>query len=256
MRLFDRLRRSSSRMPRGRVARWATALAGVSLLATGAVAVFVATNTTGTAALIAAGLVLVAIATYGDRIQSFEAAGIRVVLNEVAEKLEAAGAAEAAGDLDTANRLRSEAAQLLEAARSVATRYETIRATMGPGWERTERLEELIQQEVRALSGAVSSREAVRELFRAGKDGYRIVAIGMMSANPALADPETIAEAITTPRSAFELYHALRAAEVLARRPLGRDAVRDAVDRALKSDKFTEDSDRGRLAHRVLELLT
>ncbi|NEK87673.1 hypothetical protein GCU60_18195 [Blastococcus saxobsidens] len=255
-----RAQAATARVPHGGLARPALAFAGVALLVTGAVGVFVSTNATGTAALVAAGLALVAIAVYGDRIETVEAAGLKVQLQQAAaSQLVAATEAEAAGDLQGAQRLREQAARLLEAARTVATRYQAIRATQPSSWQRTERLQELIAEESRTLSGAVDSPEAVRELFRAGDEGYRILAIGMMSANPALADPETIADAVSSPRTAFEQFHALRAAEALASRqppPPGVDAVREAVRAASSSDGLgAPDSDRGRLARRVLELL-
>ncbi|RBY97968.1 hypothetical protein DQ237_03485 [Blastococcus sp. TF02-8] len=236
------------------------AAAGVALLVTGAVAVFVSTNATGTGALIAAGLVLVAIASFGDRIETMEGAGLKIQLQQAAaSQLEAATQAEAAGDLQGAQRLRGEAARLLEAARTVATRYETIRASQASSWRRTEELDALVRQESRALSTAFSSPEAVRGLFRAGDDGYRIVALGMMYADPALADPGTVAEAITSSRSAFEQYYALRAAEALAEQkpaPPGTDTLRDAVRSALASEQLRQpDSDRGEVARRVLQLL-
>lgn len=238
----------------------ALALAGMALLTTGAVAVFASTNTTGTAALIAAGLALVAIAVYGDRVETVEAAGIKVSLQQqAASKLVEAEVAEAAGDLDGAERLRGEAARLLEAARSVAMRYETIRATQSSSWQRTEALDQLIKQESRALSGIFTSPAAVRALFRAGDEGNRIVAIAMMAANPSLADPETIAEAITASRSAFEQYYALKAAEAVATRTPGDPRmaeVRTAVRTALASEQLqAADSDRGNVARHVLGLL-
>lgn len=222
-------------------------------MATGAVAVFVSTNTTGTAALIAAGVVLVAIATYGDRIETVEAAGVKVALS----KLAAADRAEAAGDVATADRLRGEAADLLEEARSLATRYKTIRATKASSWERTAQLEALLRQS-HALA-ATYSPKAVRELFRSGDEGNRIIALGMMTANPDLADAEVVAQAVSNSRTAFEQYHALKAAETLANlrpRAEGMALVREALQQMLSSGKFeAAGSDRGNVARRVLDLL-
>jgi hypothetical protein len=155
--------------------------------------------------------------------------------------------------------LRGEAESLLQAARSAASKYETIRRTQGSSWERTERLDELIRHESRALSGIYGSPEAVRGLFASGDEGNRIVAIAMMSTNPSLADPTTIAEAIASSRSAFEQYYALRAAEALAiRRPQGPglEAVRNAVRTVLSSGELSApNSDRGNVARHVLQVL-
>ncbi|MDK3258505.1 hypothetical protein [Blastococcus capsensis] len=237
----------------------ATGIGGAVLLAAGAVAVFVSTNAAGTAALVAAGFALVAIGIYGEQIQTVKAGGLKLQLEEAAaSQLEAAKDADAAGDRDTAARLRGEATRLLEASRSVATRYESIRATEESSSQRRERLKDLVQSEAQALSDVIDSPEAVRELFSAGDEGYRIVAIGMMAAAPALADPETIAKAISAPRTAFEQFHALRAAQSLVDRfprPTGTGQVRDAIRTALSSEQFGRESDRGRLAQQVLEQL-
>ena len=60
-------------------------------------------------------------------------------------------------------------------------------------------------------------------------------------------------------RTAFEQYHALRAAQALANlqpRPAGTEAVVDAVQTMLSSGRFdAAGSDRGNLARHVLSLL-
>lgn len=160
------------------VARGALVAGGASVLVAGAAAFFVSTNATGTAALIAAGVVLIAIAAYGDRIESVEAAGMKFQLTRAAaSQLVAAEKAEAEGNLTEATRLRSEAARLLEAAQSAAASYEQIRATRGPSWERTAQLDALVSQQARDLASAFRTREAVQELFASGKEGNRVLVV-------------------------------------------------------------------------------
>jgi hypothetical protein len=251
-----------SRVPASdHVTRAALVIGGASLLVAGAVAVFVSTNATGTAALIAAGVALIAVAAYGDRIESVEAAGMKFQLTQAAaSQLAAADKAEAEGNLDQATRLRSEAARLLEAAQSAATSYEQIRATRASSWERTAQLESLVNQQARDLASAFPTPEVVRELFASGKEGNRVLAIVMMHVAPELASSDAIAEAITAPRTAFEQYHALVAAEALANfspSPVGLDDVRRAVEAALATGRLDAwDSDRGQVARRVLSKLS
>ena len=113
-------------------------------------------------------------------------------------------------------RLREEATRLLNAAQSVASQYEAVRSASGSSLNRTVQLEALVQ-EARDLTGLVASPDAVEQLFRTGRDGNRILAIVMMQTDPRLASPLVLAEAIGVPRSAFEQYHALRAAEAWRR---------------------------------------
>jgi hypothetical protein len=243
------------------VTRGALVVGGASLLLAGAVAVFVSTNATGTAALVTAGVVLIAIAAYGDRIESVEAGGMKFQLTQAAaSQLVAAEKAEAEGNLNEATRLRSEAAQLLKAAQSAAASYEQIRATHGPSWQRTAQLEALVTQQARDLASAFRTREAVQELFDSGKEGNRVLAIVMMHVAPELASSGAIADAVSSPRTAFEQYHALVAAEALADlfpRPVGLDEVRRAVETALATGRLdAQDSDRGQVARRVLSKLS
>jgi hypothetical protein len=100
----------------------------------------------------------------------------------------------------------------------------------------------------------------VQELFASGKEGNRVLALVMMHVAPELASSDAIAEAIAAPRTAFEQYHALVAAEALANltpRPVGLDDVRRAVEVALATGRFdARDSDRGQVARRVLSKLS
>jgi len=231
-RILGKPRDSSTNSPRpGRLGILVGA-AGAALVATGAVAVFISTNSTGTGALLAAGVLLIAIGVFGDRIESFEAGGVKL---QLAKLLEDAEFAQAAGDFRTARRLRREAAELLEAATSLAQRYVAIRESGQQGEKRTAQLDALIQESSRELSSAFTSKDAVRRLFQLGEEGYRIAALGMMEANPALADSDSIAEAITDPRAPYEQYRALLAANAYAGRlkqPPELEQVREAVKAA------------------------
>ena len=247
--------RAAAQKPMQGAAGFFVAFAGIALLATGAVAVFVSDNTTGTAALVAAGLALVVIATFGDRIESLEGAGLKLQL-AAASQFAAATEAEAAGDVDKAARLRADGRALLETARSIASEYSTIRATEESGWERTARMDDLVRQASPLAKGA--SPTAVRQLFDSGDEGSRVVALGMMATDPALADIDAIQDAIRFSKSAFEQFHALRAAEALAHRhpeTPGLDAIRAAVEEALASRRLGKDASRRHVAQQFLSRL-
>lgn len=231
---------------------------GIAALGAGAVAVFVSTNTVGTGALIAAGLVLTAFGVFGDRIATIEGGGLKLGLEAAAEsRYVAAEAAERAGHLEEAASLRTEADRLLSAAGSVASRYEDVRARVPSSWERTSSLEAILQQ-ARDMAGLAAGPAAVKTLYESGSDGNRVAAIAMMQSRPGLATVSALADAIASPRSAFEQYHALRAAETAVAAALPPDDVQElqaVVHKALTTGTLgARDSDRCRLAERILQM--
>jgi len=243
----------------GAKTRIAAIILGVAVLGSGAVGVFVSTNSVGTAALIAAGLVLVAFGMFGSRIQSIEGAGLKLQLQErAATLLEAAVDADNAGRHEAAEQLRDQAEQLLSAAKGVASQYERVRTLEPASAERTANLEALLQH-ARAMAELAAGPGDVDRLFRTGTEGNRISALAIIQAKPSLADVALINDAVATPRSAFEQYQALRAAEAAAARGLSEDnarSLRTTVGKALfGGDLGAVDSDRCRVAERVLAML-
>jgi hypothetical protein len=171
--------------------------------------VFESSNETGTGALVVAGVALTGFALLGDRIDSIEGAGVKVLLRRADSKFAQADVAERAGRPEDATRLRTEGHQLLSAVHSLGTEYERVRGTHESGAARTQLMEALMSQG-RALAPQVAGPEQVRATFRSGNDGDRISAIAMMQGRPELADLDSLLDAVEHPRSAFEQYQALK----------------------------------------------
>jgi hypothetical protein len=196
---------------------------------------------------------------FANRIQSFEGGGLKVQLGAAAaSKLKAARRAELAGQPDLATKLRDEAQLLISAAQPVASQYEDLRLQETPSWERTAKLERLVEN-AREMASSFAEPRAVEQLFDSGKEGNRIIAIAMMQANPALWSVRVAAEAIEKPKSAFEQYHALRAAQTLvAEHPDSASSIqlRDVIYRGLKGGQFgAQKSARCNLAVHILSMI-
>lgn len=241
-------------------ARAGAGLAGVLLAAAGAVAVFVTSNGAGSAALIAAGTVLIAVALFANRVESLEGGGFKLQLNAVADKLEEARRAEAAGDVEGAEKLRQEAEVLVAAMQPMAARYEELRRGRPSSWERTNQMSQLIEQARGMAALGFASADAVRELFRSGGDGSRIMALGLMQGNLDAADLQCALEVVRLPRSAFEQWQALALTRELVRRgvqPEDRAAIREAIGVAQANGSLADatDTSRQRIASEISGLL-
>ena len=242
--------------------RWTTGLSGAALLVAGAVAVFTTANGSGTAALIAAGVVLIVVALLAERLESVEAAGLKLGIRAQAAaqvKEDAAEVAEGKGDLEEAERLRREAAELREVAAATGRTYERIRSHMGSGWHRTQRIEELLEDAMRTAP-QTSDAEIVRELFDEGTDGSRVVSLKLMQRDPRTANVPALCAAITEPRSAMEQWQALSAAARAVDHGLSdgeQEELQHVILRALDAGRIrTEDSDRHAAAQRLLQRLS
>jgi hypothetical protein len=243
-------------------ARIFAAVVGIGLVVTGAIAVFVTANSAGAASLVAAGTVIGALAMFANRIQSVEGGGVKLQLEAAAvaatAKLQAARQAEQAGHRELAETLRDEAQLLMSAVQPVAAQYENVRLRESSSWDRTAKLERVMQQVREMAPSDFADPGSVSRLFDSGTDGNRIAAIALMQANPALASTRITLAAIRNPRSNFEQYHALRVAEaVVARDPEGPDACEllAAVAQALHNRQLgSADSDRNALARRILAM--
>ncbi|GAB3135671.1 hypothetical protein GCM10027057_11860 [Marisediminicola antarctica] len=235
---------------------------GFLLVGAGAVAVFVSDNSTGTAALLASGVALIAVGVWGDRVETLEAGGIKAGLREAAvDVLAAAVRAESNGEPEIAAELRGQAERLLEEARASATEYEQIRSTMGRGWDRTALLGAVVER-AKSLAGRSSiTRDQVELLFNDGSDGNRITALAMIQADGRLARPGVLMESLSHPRSAFEQWNAIVAidaafsAGVVSTRD--REELKTVLSTNLESNGFgLGDSDRRRTASALLERLS
>jgi hypothetical protein len=223
----------------------------VALIVSGTVAVFVVDNGAGVAALLAAGTVLLAIVALGERIESLRWGELELTLRRQAD------AAAAVGDDELEQQLRTAADSLTQRAAPVAGSYEAVRGSMRSGAERTAAMEaEVARARDEARTGEFKSEDLAR-LFRGGSEGERVYALGVMQERPQLSTAEIVLEAIRSPRSPFEHYHAL----VLAERveplltPPEKAALAAAITEQLKSSRLRRDSDRVRTAQRILERL-
>lgn len=112
--------------------------------------------------------------------------------------------------------------------------------------------------EARRLSKSDAFESAdVATWFDEGTPEARITALGLMQGNARLRDFEVALDAIDDSRSAFEQYHGLRLAEMMAPEltPMQRAQVIVVVDRALRSFRVRRDSDRHTTAKRLLAAL-
>jgi hypothetical protein len=91
----------------------------------------------------------------------------------------------------------------------LARSYEAIRRKMKPGDDRTRRMDNLVEQ-VRGLATDLRLDPSDAErLFSQGKDGDRVVGLGIAQANPEPGTFSLAIEAIGMARSPFEQFHGL-----------------------------------------------
>jgi hypothetical protein len=236
------------------VIRAASGVLGVGVFAAGVAAVFVTENGTGAAALLAIGAAFIVIAVLGDRLQSVELGGVNLTIRDLARQTYAlARDAEHRGDDESAARLRAVASELEALARG----YRRLRGSMRAGQERTRALEH-VMAEARHLaeSDALEAADVVT-WFEEGTPEARITALGLMQGNPRLRDFESAIDAIDDSRSAFEQYHGLVLAEMMASdlTPTQRAQLILVTERVLRNRRVRSDSDRRRTGERLLAAL-
>jgi hypothetical protein len=138
----------------------------------------------------------------------------------------------------------------------MAERYEQIRESLPYGWERTQVMRGIVEQ-ARGMAGSgLFSGDDVARLFASGGDGDRIMALGLMRGDPALASVDLLVQVIRRPQSSFEQYQALRVCQEIAERgasasecALMKDAI--ATARAVGSLVSGEDRSRERVVERI-----
>lgn len=243
-------------------ARLVGGVLGLVAFSLGAVAVFVTTNSSGAAALIAVGAALIALSLFTDRIESIEAAGVKLGLQRQARgKLQEADLAEIRGDTEVAQDLREQAEAILSTANAVSRGFESVRAAGPSGWERTRRLEEKMHEARQLASSTVWTPDQVRQLFTSGPDGNRLTALGLMQSDPKLVQFDLLAQAIVDRRSRFEQYHVLKTGlDAFRGADIGETgawrnfvvAVRSFLDGAAASEL---DGDRVQLARQIIDMM-
>ena len=106
----------------------------------------------------------------------------------------------------------------------------------------------LVQTE--AFKTAITSNE-VAAAIKSGPPAERVLAFGLLSANPALGTVDLILQGISSSQSGNEQYWALRAAQAAWAnlKPVERQRVKDAVKAA---NYISDDEDRKKLAAELL----
>lgn len=238
---------------------WFALVLGSALLAGGVMAVFLTSNEGGSAAILWAGALLVGLSLIGDRIDGFETAGVKVRLKASANRaLQQAEQAEAEGDLERASELRTRAEALLSTARDVSSRYEEVRNSQTYGGERNAEMERIVR-EARALAyRPEATRSGLDLLFNTGNPGNRVTALAIMDERPHLASPDLLRDALTSPRSAFEMYTALSAARSYLASGLPTEAEQSSIVTVVKSQLEgrrlgARNSDRVAVANKILQ---
>jgi hypothetical protein len=227
---------------------------GLSLTAAGAVATFRSTGGAGSAALVIGGIASVIIAVVFDRLESLSFGGLELKL---ARQLEfRALEAEMRGDVGVALTLRGEVDRLLGLVRPAAQQYEQVRESEPPGRDRTMRLYDLVNEAHEFGRVHKPSATDVRRIFDEG-GGQRVFALVLMADEPALGDTESVLDAISHSRSAFEQYQALETAiSMLATMSdVERSRLAESLRNQMNGGWITRGTDRRRLAETLLEHL-
>jgi hypothetical protein len=174
--------------------------------------------------------------------------------------------AERAGDRRSAQAAKTAAAATISGVAAAApaaepsdinaliNRYERLRATMPAGSRRTSQMEDLVR-EARELarSGSLTAQD-VRGMFQIGREGGRIIALGLMEGALRLADFPSVLAAITSSLSAFEQYHALYVANLMVASLSAdeRSQLQEALQREAVRGQMGEDFSRTTLAEQIL----
>ncbi|GAA4735659.1 hypothetical protein GCM10023350_19390 [Nocardioides endophyticus] len=227
----------------------------VLLFGAGAVTAFVTDNGVGSAALTTAGLAALLLAAIGNHIESFEAAGVKLGVRRFVVAQEAlAQEADRTGRKAEAAQLRRQTSEVLDLVRSVSRSYDDLRSTMPAGWERTQRFEEIVRE---AKAAPALTADVLDEQFSRGTEGDRIFVLGNLQGHPEIVDVSIIDRALTSPRSAFEQYHALMALEAVVDRLTSPEKARfrRKIDRLLGAPLWKPSSDRRKLGAQLVELL-
>lgn len=237
--------------------RWLLGVLGLGLLLAGTVATFVSSNDVGTAALVAGGFGLAALAYLGERVTrvkygEFEADLERVKKAETLVK--AAAVAEGAGATEHAEKLRSEALETLGDLKFAGRSYEELRSSMPAGWQRTQRMEDIVAEARDLARERGVTIDQVRELAASDAEGDRLMALGAMEEVASRRDFDILVPLVEVPKSPFEHYHALRVASQMVPEldEHQRQRLVNIISQQREEHRLASDSDRRRLIDRIL----
>jgi hypothetical protein len=232
---------------------------GVAALVAGGLATLISANGAGSAGLVAAGAALVLFVLLGDRIEWLKFGNVEFHLREAARGLTRQAAyLEAQGDTEAAEQLRDEARRLLAHASPAARAYEELRRTRPPGAQRVIELSRIVSDARQYSRAEHPPADAVREIFGGG-DGERVYALALMEEDPDVGDLESILDAISHSRSAFEQRQALAAALQVAPQlgPADKAQLSEAVRQQLApGGHIARSTDRLRVARQLLSVLS
>jgi hypothetical protein len=124
--------------------------------------------------------------------------------------------------------------------REIARSYEQIRMTSPPGAARTREMTELVSR-ARGVASSGTPASSPERWFREETDGARIVALAAIQALRTPTDLPIVVAVIAEPRSAFEQFHALRAAEELL--PFATREQKDLLRSAIESQLAEREGD-------------
>ncbi len=162
------------------------------------------------------------------------------------------------GDFAELGRVQKERDRLGIAMGALSTRYEQIRRLQPPGDERTEELEKLVaEMRSKASDPRWQQQGAVEALYNESEAG-RVQAFALMQADPKLASGKLIAQSILASKTAFEQYHAVRAADetVAELNPEEKKAIKAAIKKQRGVGGYlVAGTDRAELADNVMAKL-
>jgi hypothetical protein len=223
--------------------RWVGGLLGLAAAAAGAVSVFTSDNQLGSAFLLGVGLILLLVGVVGIVPALVRFGDNEVAWQQAAEALREVGAVRPGESVP-------------EVLHELGIRYDTLRATLPRGPQRTAMLEQIALQ-ARTLAAAVDDQHVQTRLrtYPTDPEGARVVTLGLLEGRP-VRDAETasvIASSVAQPRSAFEQYHALRVATQVfpSLSDPAKDRVREATARFLADPALDHTGDREKLAREL-----
>jgi hypothetical protein len=142
----------------------------------------------------------------------------------------------------------------------IAREYENLRSEMVPSRERTYQMSSIFAR-VRALALQLKpNAKTINKIFHKGKDGDRIVALGLLQGLKFKENFDIVINAIEKSRSAFEQYQGLSVAISLV--PEMSDDQKNQLRAVIEDQRsggdskfITKDSDRWPLSDQILEKL-
>jgi hypothetical protein len=220
---------------------------GFALLVSGVVAAFLGREGVATASLLAAGFALLFLGYLGPYITKIKFGDLEAELERFREKA-----------VQTLSTVDEKAVQTLNTLDEVARSYESIRAGLEPGGERTRKMEEdLGTAERLARAGKISPSE-IAQAFRTNEMGKRIWVLGAMKGDPKLRDFEIVLQAIENPHAGFDQDRfLLLAGEMLPTlNPRQCQRLREAIKQQQEpGGEITPDRIRWLTAQRLIRLL-